>query len=109
VTTRRIAAAATALLLIAAASFWWVHTSSGPEPTPLTGFTAPFVFGRFDLPPDNPLTREAVELGRRLFYDPRLSGSNQISCATCDENMSHFLHPWLLVLLKKALFSCSLS
>jgi cytochrome c peroxidase len=52
-------------------------------PTPLQGFVAPFVFGRFELPPDNPLTREAVELGRRLFYDPRLSGNNTVSCSTC--------------------------
>lgn len=26
-----------------------------------------------------------VELGKLLFFDPRLSGSNQISCATCHE------------------------
>ena len=37
--------------------------------TPLSGFSAPFVFGRFQVPADNPLTEEAVELGRRLFYD----------------------------------------
>jgi cytochrome c peroxidase len=51
--------------------------------TPLTGFTAPFVFGRFEVPADNPLTNEAVALGRRLFYDPRLSGSGTVSCSTC--------------------------
>lgn len=54
-----------------------------PEPTPLAGFTAPFVFGRFQVPADNPLTEEAVELGRRLFYDPRLSSNNAVSCSTC--------------------------
>jgi cytochrome c peroxidase len=41
------------------------------------------VFGRFALPEANPLTEESVELGRRLFYDTRLSGNNQVSCATC--------------------------
>ncbi len=51
--------------------------------TPLEGFSAPFVFGRFNLPADNPLTNEGVELGRRLFYDTRLSGNNTVSCATC--------------------------
>ena len=30
-----------------------------------------------------PTTIEAVELGRLLFYDPVLSGSNSVSCATC--------------------------
>lgn len=31
----------------------------------------------------NPLTVEGIELGRRLFYDERLSGDNTMSCATC--------------------------
>jgi cytochrome c peroxidase len=34
-------------------------------------------------PPNNASTAERVELGRVLFFDPRLSGSNWISCATC--------------------------
>jgi cytochrome c peroxidase len=51
--------------------------------TPLTNFSAPFVFGRFQVPADNPLTVEAVELGRRLFYDPRLSANGKVSCSTC--------------------------
>ena len=51
--------------------------------TPLSGFEAPFVFGRFQVPSDNPLTEESVALGRRLFYDPRLSGSGAVSCSTC--------------------------
>lgn len=33
--------------------------------------------------PDNPLTAEGIELGRKLFYDVRLSGNNKISCASC--------------------------
>jgi len=51
--------------------------------TPLTDFSAPFVFGRFQVPVDNPLTEEAVELGRRLFYDPHLSANGKVSCSTC--------------------------
>jgi cytochrome c peroxidase len=34
-------------------------------------------------PADNALTPEAVELGRKLFYDRRLSHNNTISCAMC--------------------------
>lgn len=34
-------------------------------------------------PPDNPTTPAKVALGRRLFFDPRLSGNNAMSCATC--------------------------
>lgn len=34
-------------------------------------------------PTDNQITPERVELGKTLFFDPRLSGSKWISCATC--------------------------
>ena len=34
-------------------------------------------------PPGNPVTREKVELGRRLYYDPALSVARDISCASC--------------------------
>jgi cytochrome c peroxidase len=34
-------------------------------------------------PKDNPTTPEKVELGELLFFDPRLSGNNKMSCATC--------------------------
>ncbi len=34
-------------------------------------------------PDDNPSTPRKVELGRLLFFDPILSGSNDISCASC--------------------------
>lgn len=34
-------------------------------------------------PADNPTTAAKVELGKALFFDPRLSGSGAISCASC--------------------------
>lgn len=34
-------------------------------------------------PADNKVTPERVELGKMLYFDPRLSASNWISCATC--------------------------
>lgn len=75
----------TAALAVAVTLSAWLTYSywSRPQPTPLQDFTAPFVFGRFTLPDHNPLTEESVELGRRLFYDPRLSGNNRVSCSTC--------------------------
>lgn len=33
--------------------------------------------------PDNPLTVEGVELGRRLFFDPILSVDSTVACASC--------------------------
>jgi len=37
----------------------------------------------FPVPANNHVTSARVELGKMLFFDPRLSGSNWISCATC--------------------------
>ena len=34
-------------------------------------------------PKANPITAQKVELGKKLFFDPRLSGDNKMSCATC--------------------------
>jgi cytochrome c peroxidase len=34
-------------------------------------------------PRENPTTPEKVALGRALFFDPRLSGAGQLSCASC--------------------------
>ena len=34
-------------------------------------------------PEDNPFSVEKQRLGQQLFFDPRLSGNNNISCATC--------------------------
>jgi cytochrome c peroxidase len=34
-------------------------------------------------PADNPLTPEKVALGRKLFFDPILSGDRTVACATC--------------------------
>ncbi|XXF81344.1 di-heme enzyme [Myxococcaceae bacterium GXIMD 01537] len=41
------------------------------------GFPEPAV------PADNPMSEAKVELGRRLFYDVRLSGNGTQSCASC--------------------------
>jgi cytochrome c peroxidase len=40
-------------------------------------------FPRPVVPADNPMTRDKIELGRRLFYDTRLSGNQTQSCASC--------------------------
>ncbi len=41
-------------------------------------------------PPDNPITREKAELGRRLFYEARLSVDGTVACATCHEPQASF-------------------
>lgn len=49
--------------------------------------------GRFpqpQVPEDNPMTEDKVELGRHLFYDPRLSGNGTQACASCHEQALAF-------------------
>jgi len=38
-----------------------------------------------DVPADNPFTAAKVELGRKLYFDPRLSKDDTVSCATCHD------------------------
>ena len=35
------------------------------------------------IPGNNPLTVEGIELGRKLFFDPILSGNGTQACADC--------------------------
>lgn len=59
------------------------------NPTPKEELTGKYpteellYFGDADLPTDNITTYEGVELGRKLFYDKRLSSDKTISCASC--------------------------
>lgn len=41
--------------------------------------------GEVSVPEDNPMTDEKVELGKRLFFDSRLSGNNVQSCSSCHQ------------------------
>ena len=73
----------TALLL--AALLPWVSEGRAAEqvyqdPIPLG---LPPETWRYWVPVSNPLTPAKVELGRRLFFDPRLSADGTISCASC--------------------------
>jgi cytochrome c peroxidase len=49
-----------------------------------TGFPRPLV------PVDNPMSLAKVELGRRLFYDTRLSGNGAFSCSSCHRQSNAF-------------------
>jgi cytochrome c peroxidase len=43
-----------------------------------------------NVPADNPITAEKVELGRHLFYEPMLSGNSTYSCAICHQQSLAF-------------------
>jgi cytochrome c peroxidase len=48
-----------------------------------TGFQLKSLPKTVPTPEHNPTTPAKVELGKKLFFDPRLSGDNKMSCATC--------------------------
>jgi len=43
-------------------------------------------------PSENPITKNGVELGRKLFYEGRLSRNNTISCGFCHIQENAFTH-----------------
>jgi cytochrome c peroxidase len=58
-----------------------------PEP----GYpSVPAHFPPVPFPPDNRITPEKAELGRRLFYDERLSSSGTVACASCHRPEASF-------------------
>ncbi len=47
-------------------------------------------------PADNALTLDRATLGKRLFYDPQLSRTNEVSCGTCHQQAYAFADPRVL-------------
>lgn len=54
----------------------------GAEPTPAT---SPLGLPAVKHPADNPSSAAKIELGKQLYFDPRLSRDNTVSCATCHD------------------------
>ncbi len=62
-----------------------------PVPTGPYALRYPASFGnRFSIPADNPMSQEGVYLGRLLFYEPRLSTTGTIACASCHQQTRAF-------------------
>lgn len=80
-------------LTLAALGVWQGCRDKTDGPAPVTPFTLTVPTG---FPPpspvfrDNPLTQEAFELGRRLFYDGRLARDGTTSCASCHQQFAGF-------------------
>src|SRR6202011_4797478 len=53
------------------------------QPKSLQQVGAPVEMTRAAIPPDNPQTPEKISLGRKLFFDRRLSVDGTVSCSTC--------------------------
>jgi cytochrome c peroxidase len=52
----------------------WGHAGAPAEIGPLPPLP---------IPEDNPMTPEKIELGKRLFFDPRLSADGSLACVSC--------------------------
>ncbi len=59
--------------------FLIINSSEAEKKKKLEPLTEPPV------PKDNPLTKEKIELGKKLFFDRRLSGDGTTSCASCHD------------------------
>ena len=69
----------------------------GPKETLAPSATAfelnvPTYYGSYTdkIPEDNPITEEGFQLGRKLFYETRLSADNSMSCASCHQQAKSF-------------------
>jgi cytochrome c peroxidase len=65
---------------------------SKPIGTPLK-IAAPVGLPELAIPTENPPTENTVALGKRLFFDKRLSSDGNISCATCHNPRFGFADP----------------
>ena len=63
-----------------------------PAATPYTLEIPPF-FPPMDIPEDNPLTVEGVELGRLLFWEKELSIDGSMNCGSCHLPQAAFADP----------------
>ncbi len=72
---------ATRLFLVCVTLFLLIssHAISAQEHRPPLGVPEPIV------PEDNPVTPEKVALGKKLYFDMRLSANDTVSCATCHD------------------------
>lgn len=77
---RRLVAFAACLV-----GFGILALASGAEPPRSLPAGLPADLWGMLIPPDNPVTAEKVALGRKLYYDKRLSKDGTVSCATCHD------------------------
>lgn len=68
-------------LPLVALALWAGFARAADKPVP----PAPAGLNPVPVPSDNPLTAAKVELGKQLYFDPRLSQDNNVSCASCHD------------------------
>ncbi|MBW3541149.1 MAG: c-type cytochrome [Planctomycetes bacterium] len=77
----RLAWACAAGLAVAAAG----GLTAGSDEQAETAFPVPKGLPEVPCPDDNPLSEGKIRLGKQLYFDPRLSRDETVSCATCHD------------------------
>jgi cytochrome c peroxidase len=82
------------LMVLVAGSSWLLESCKKHDSSPKTSAVSFEVPAGFPQPTynftANPLTKEGIELGRRLFYDGRLSKDGNFPCASCHQQFAAF-------------------
>lgn len=84
--------AAAALAILQAAWLFGCGEADSSEPQP-PAILIPPGFPAIVAPEDNEPTVARIELGRKLFYDERLSRTNEVSCGSCHLQQHAFADP----------------
>jgi cytochrome c peroxidase len=74
------------LLLAGVGAGAWLFAASGS----IWHWDLPQGFPEPRVPPDNPMSRPKINLGRYLFYDKQLSNNQTQSCASCHQQQRAF-------------------
>ena len=91
--------AVTAAFLLLAVSCGSTEKAKAPAPLSATPIGAPIQIAAplglpvVPIPAGNPPTAETVELGRKLFFDTKLSADSTVSCASCHAPAAAFADP----------------
>jgi len=75
------------IALVAAACFWLTPDFGAQQPAWKSSIPLGLPADTWDyyVPRNNPMTPAKIELGRKLFFDARLSADGNISCASCHD------------------------
>jgi cytochrome c peroxidase len=85
-----LAALPAVLLVFLACAVGCRSVSSDMPIGPTVHITPPLGLPPVPIPADNPPTAATIALGRKLFYDPRLSKDNTVACAHCHDPRRDF-------------------
>jgi cytochrome c peroxidase len=81
----RVVALTFMIVLVLAGLTLAVRASSSDQLSLNVPLGIPTDFWRYCIPANNQLTPAKIELGRRLFFDQRLSADNSVSCSSCHD------------------------